>query len=423
MSVRLALEFNARTTEAQTRERTQVERYMRICILGHKDFETMVSISPSEPLLAEASRYIMNACPTFDLPGALLKEMELSSLDNGDRGELIAEMLLILAVDAAIKKRKRVRTTTMNQTLDPNGLGTQPVAVSLSSFITALVDEQWHQAILQSMPSKSRTKTQGKRTFERTFSQSKVYFTHFIKTDDPQVISRDFLWRLIARGAAVLCANGQAGVDIAIPFMYLDQKLERQTISAIFIQVKNDAKFNAQPNLFLFDMMNPFFLRFFDMDEKEPFPVIRMVFALASETSTVKVIEPNAEPRLPRPMKEDAQKALVSRRSPPYTAFDIWCAKACGNTFAVIQGNDDTYEKLLKISKVFPGAYSSGALVAGIEAARRSMNPGTSTNAEHWGNWCQSEVREATEAGWTAGVDFDSEDEPLDENACNGTTL
>lgn len=402
------------TTEDQTRERTQVEKYMRICILVHKDFETTVSISPSEPLLAEASRYIMTASSTFDMPGALLKELESQSLDKGDRGELIGEVLLILAVDAAIATRPKLKTTRSALKVEPEGLASKPIAVYLTSFIKELLDGQWHQEILESKPSKSRTKTEGNLTFAKTFAASKVYFTHFIKIDDPKVINRDFLWRLIARGAAVLCANGQGGVDIVIPFMYVDGQLGRQNISAVFIQVKNDTKFNAQPNLFLFDMMNPFFLRFFDMDEKKPLPVIRIVFALASDESTVKVIGPDVK-RPPRHAKDEAQRALATRRSPPYTAFDIWCAKACGDTFAVIQGNDNTYEKLLKVSKVFPEAYTSGALVTGTEAARRSMNPGTSTNAEHWRNWCEAKVRDGLEAGSTGNVDFDHEDETLEE--------
>jgi len=40
--------------------------------------------------------------------------------------------------------------------------------------------------------------------------------------------------------------------------------------------------------------MNPFFLRFFDIDE-EPLPVIRVVFALASRASIVSVIPPKIE--------------------------------------------------------------------------------------------------------------------------------
>jgi len=95
-------------------------------------------------------------------------------------------------------------------------------------------------------------------------------------------------------------------------------------------------------NLFLFDMMNPYFLRFFDMDEKPV--IIRMILALGSVQPIGKVIERDAE-RPPRRAKDEAKK--TRKRSPAYTAHDIWCAKACRETFAVIRDDEETssYEK------------------------------------------------------------------------------
>lgn len=55
MAVRLALEFNATTLESQNRERTQVEKHMRVCLVMNPGFENAVTIAPSGPLLAQAA--------------------------------------------------------------------------------------------------------------------------------------------------------------------------------------------------------------------------------------------------------------------------------------------------------------------------------------------------------------------------------
>jgi hypothetical protein len=44
---------------------------------------------------------------------------------------------------------------------------------------------------------------------------------------------------LKARGAAVICANNQLGVDVVLPFVYSGATLRRDNISAILIQVKD----------------------------------------------------------------------------------------------------------------------------------------------------------------------------------------
>jgi len=85
----------------RARELEQVEKYMRVCLLVHDGFETGVTISPSEPILAEAARRLMIEPAAFDVPRSLLQQLEKPGLDKGNRGELIAELLLILASDAA----------------------------------------------------------------------------------------------------------------------------------------------------------------------------------------------------------------------------------------------------------------------------------------------------------------------------------
>jgi hypothetical protein len=51
--------------------------------------------------------------------------------------------------------------------------------------------------------------------------------------------SRTFLMRIMARGAAVLCADNQLGIDAIIPFCYKGKILSPKNISALLVQGKN----------------------------------------------------------------------------------------------------------------------------------------------------------------------------------------
>jgi hypothetical protein len=390
MAVRIALEFNATTLASQIKERAQVEKHMRVCLLVNQGFETAVTVAASEPLLAEGAFLIMRQRAAFNLPMTLLKELEGPGLDKGDRGELICLVLLILARDLVAQK-------------------TDKAAISLLDLIKALLATNWHKVVLASKPAKCRTAAEGDRSFEETFKNSRIYFNHFIKIHDPKVINRGFLWGLIARGAAVLCATNQAGTDVILPFLYFDAKLQRDNVSAILIQVKNDKRYSTTPNIFLFDAMNPYFLRFFDMDEANPLPIIRMVFALAASDAGVEVIEHTiARKNPPRKAKGKKQK----KRAPLFTAYDIWCAKASIDTFAVITADEEhagTYAALLKVGSVFPKAYEAQTTIKSAMSARRNMNPGTAIHPDHWIRFVKIPGETVDPVDNMVEYDFDSE--------------
>ena len=354
MAVRLPLEFNSTTSKSRQREHLQVAKHMRVCIKVNDGFETVVSVASSEPIMAEGARSLMckPACP-FNLPGSLLHELQAPGLDKGDRGELICLVLLLLACDKAGSR-----------------------VFSVQTFFENLLNRDDYVELFEAKPSRQRD-VDDEPTFREAFSESKIYFNHFVKIHDPGVVNRKYLWMLIARGAAILCANNQAGIDVLIPFMYYDAKLGRHNVSVILIQVKNDQKFSTTPRRWLFDGMNPYFVGVFDHSDEEPLPVIRMVFALSSTKSGVTIIEPE------RTRYRRKAKGKKGKKSPPYTSYDIWCAGAFAKTFAVIKETEEkTYEQLLKVCSPFPQSYKSD--LEEMEKRRRSMNPGTMTNVDHW---------------------------------------
>jgi hypothetical protein len=357
MSVRIPLEFNARTLRSQDMERTLVEKHMRVCLSVDAGFETAVTVAPSEPILAEAS-YLLMRSPVFDFPRCLLAELEHPGLDKGNRGELIVMTLCLQARDAA--------ATRLESRVIP-----------VNDFIRELIAPEAHNEVLHSNPIRVRTAEEADKNLEDTFRNSRIYFNHFIKFRNRKVINREYLWGLIARGAAGICADFQYGIDVVIPFLYWDSVLQRENVSALFFQSKNDESFQSRPHEYLFDMMNPYQCGFFDDNETSLVPIIRMVFALASSTPCVTALK-HAERTQPR--REGAFKAKF--QTDKYTAFDIWCGKASHKTFRPIK-DDSVFHTLLLRSRVFPDVYETKKSEA-LRNATRSMNPATDIHSAHW---------------------------------------
>lgn len=239
--------------------------------------------------------------------------------------------------------------------------------VRLVEFMKKLLVNSDH--VLRALPS--RLGDEEPKPFQEMFADSIIYVTQFIKVHNSNVISREFLWYMMARGAATMCKDCQRGVDLIIPFVVKDEKIGQKTTSAIFIQVENDAKFRASPSELLFVEMNPHLVGFFDPHEEPNQPIIRMVFALAAPTSNTQVT-PLPKPRLQR--KPNA--------SPKFTSYDIWCARASKETFAVIE-DEALYKRLLKPKKVFPDAYQAIELLTEKDMRQR-MHPGAFNEKSHW---------------------------------------
>ena len=69
-----------------------------------------------------------------------------------------------------------------------------------------------------------------------------MYFNHFVKVAVYQVINGDYLWRMILRGAAILCTNIKPVYILSFPFATL---MGRVNVSDMFWQIKNDARFGG----------------------------------------------------------------------------------------------------------------------------------------------------------------------------------
>ncbi|KAJ6572585.1 hypothetical protein B0H10DRAFT_1839359 [Mycena sp. CBHHK59/15] len=321
---------------------------------------------------------------------ALLEHLKDSHLAVGDRGELIAALLLLLARDKAATTGKTdypnrsqpahslgLPSSSPDQHLKDDGVRMKRV-VSLISLLTSLLPFTTAE-LSEKVPSQARI---GEDTpLGTAFKDSYVWFNHFVKVDDFKVLNQEYLRHLVARGAAVICANNQQGIDILIPVI-MGPLLRQDHITAIFFQIKNSLSYGANILPALFDVMHPIKVVGLFKETTDLLPVVRIVFALASNQSCVQYRNPPSRPSLRHPGAE-------------YTAYDIWCAGATHETFPVIPENQDAiYASLLQRSLNLFEAYDlkDATLIDPTvqqkrSVARRRMNPGTSTRVEHYENY------------------------------------
>jgi hypothetical protein len=100
LSVRFALEFNADAVSRNVACK-QVERHMRLCLAATTGFERLITVTGSEPLLAEAAWQLMGDSPTNPVRD-LANHSDLHCVDRGRRGELVAALIIMQARDKAV---------------------------------------------------------------------------------------------------------------------------------------------------------------------------------------------------------------------------------------------------------------------------------------------------------------------------------
>jgi hypothetical protein len=309
LSFRFALEFNLADEKARNVVLEQIERHMRLCVVATAGFKTLVTIAGSEPLLAEAARYLLDS--TYKSPvHHLANHPDLNCVERGQLGELVAALLIMRARDASSSLSKR--------------------SVYVTDFMEALLPSSAYKKLKKARPNHWRTGE--RRPFERTFKDYKMWFNHVIRTRSYDMINIESLWKFITRGAmVVVCAGKQRGVDIVLPICDPNRTLSRHNVTAILIQVKTDKSFQHDIRQNLFDAMDPFLLGLFS-DGDSPLPIIRMVFALGSD-----------QPGIFFPAVTEFRY-----RGEQFTSYDVWCAGLSPATFKDIDDDLASYRTLLR---------------------------------------------------------------------------
>lgn len=341
LSQRIPIEFHSMSYTAQQQERSLVEGHMRVCLNVDAAFESMVTVSASEPLLSEAAYFIMNR-GSFNALEGMKTVFEGFSVDKGLRGEFIVMFMFTLARDKTVG--------------DPGSDGRPPhgrVFALSDFFIGNLFSENKSTDFLD---------------FAKDFPESKIHFNHYIKVHELKCVGIAYLRALAARGAGIMCANTQEGVDLIHPFLRSGTEFLLRNLGLILAQIKNDPKYGDKPQEHLFQKMDPVKLGI--LNPGDAIPIIKIVFALASRTPSLHV-----------------------KRHPPSTAYnapvyEIWCAGVSPEFLGVVMKNQEhIWSALLQASHGWKDVYKGGDTVL-----KQSMNPGAATDNGHWTRWIELET-------------------------------
>jgi len=280
--------------------------------------------------------------------------MEGFAISKGDRGEFLVLLLLILARDGAVGR--------------PDPLG-RPITgkrwVDLSDFLYG------HLFRKQAQPSLyvEKETISALEALKVDFPSARVYFNHFIKVHEYKAIDLTSLLLLQGRGAGVLCANNQTGIDAINVFLHEGTKLSGDNAGLILEQIKNDSKFKQTPQRRLFDAMNPYYLGILE-DGHPAVPLIKIVFALASKTPSLNVVRYDPS--------EDYNA----------TVYEIWCA---GISPDILHPIEHQYIGLW--AALLQASYGWQELYKGISSVtkdlRRSAVPGAALDSGHYACWAR----------------------------------
>ena len=363
LSVRLCLDFTPHSARAQSRELDHVEKYLRVAMIINHEEGMVRSMAPSEPILAEAAKLVMVTDKRFKPADALSQEFRRPDIERGPRGETLVQLMSILAADEA-----------------SNGAGQ---SIGVVDFFEKLFNAPSNNIddFGANIPSTVHPDYLefGARPFKEAFKDAKMHFNHFVKATEHNTLHVNYLWRAAARGAAIICANNQAGIDLVHIFTYSKAPLGRNNIGVILWQVKNDKAYTAAPRPHLFDEMDPIKLDIFENDGSE-IPVIRIITALASDNPTLINFAYGD--------KRNSKAGGTRFRGPKrFTAYDFYCAGLDPLVWRPVYDAVDDFKRLLDASGAWDRLAKSKKEDKDMRNSRLAQAPCAGVDYAHWSNW------------------------------------
>ena len=307
----------------------QIANHMRVCVAVGSGIESLRGVASSEPILSEAACRIMNnPALDFSLPIALSKVLSGFCINQGARGELLVAAFFTWARDNVVL----------------TGPETSPPALchhfTVCDLFKSLFDGPSLESILKSKPS-LYPQNDTPRTFEQVFANARMHFNHFIKPHEQRVISRQYLVRFLARGAAALGANCQPGFDAVYPFLYEALELDPEKLGFIIVQVKNDSNENRATGDDVFRKMDPFECGLLDKSKKDTLtvPIIRIVFWLPGTKHSV-TSQVYSSPSNGAAILDDCQQPLI-------TSYDYVCSGVSPDVLRPVKQHPEMWTAML----------------------------------------------------------------------------
>ncbi|KAH9977335.1 hypothetical protein BGW80DRAFT_1288680 [Lactifluus volemus] len=371
LSQRLALDINSAAyvsvPSTSIREKTldQIANHMQVCVEIGEENENIRGIAASEPILSEAASIIMRNTD-FQWLNTLRTIVPAFSVNVGDRGELLVAAFLTQARDMAI---------SLKPSLPP------PECCShflVKDLFKSLFFEKTFKSMFQSIPSICLS-TSKKLRFKKVAAVAHMHFNHFIKAQEQKVTSHQYLLGFIARGAAVLGANGQPGFDAVLPYLFETTNLDISKLGFIIIRVENDGN-NSEPDADMFLKMDPFtcgLLDKLDVDGCFRIPIIRIVFSLRGEGAVVTPM------RYSTPSEGASLDNFDERGEPRFVAYDFWCSGIGPDLLQPVGNAHAQWAGLLKPGGPWRSFYDSSPAPDEL----RSQFPMGSCEESHWKRW------------------------------------
>ncbi|KAF8264914.1 hypothetical protein EI94DRAFT_1805150 [Lactarius quietus] len=169
LAVRFALEFDLSKKLGQEVARTQIERHMRLCVAASTGLERLITIAGSEPFLAEAARDLMSHAGAV---WHLANNSSISCVDRGQRGEMVAALLIMHARDVVAAF-----------------CGSR--AVSVDGIMRALLPIPAYEMLISTKPRDWRAGED--MPFSKAFEGYSMWFNHIIKVHQSEMINTEHL--------------------------------------------------------------------------------------------------------------------------------------------------------------------------------------------------------------------------------------
>ncbi|KAJ7211190.1 hypothetical protein GGX14DRAFT_623773 [Mycena pura] len=211
---------------------TLVRNHLRTVFFIPHHRTYMTTGVPSEPILAEAAAVIMHRQP-IQMIQFLQYLLQSNLIGKGERGELVARALLIMAIDEAIHReaRKVANNAIREQSLPfdlvqlyDNGETAYHKVVPVKQFIEALFADKHHRAVMESLPENVGLNADPPpTTFEKAFQNGYVRFSHFMRLEKPEDLTNSMAFLAFIRGAAVQFSANHPTFDMGVPVAILPE--------------------------------------------------------------------------------------------------------------------------------------------------------------------------------------------------------
>ncbi|THH12410.1 hypothetical protein EW146_g7725 [Bondarzewia mesenterica] len=386
--VRLCLEYEPRRQQNQMVVAELVASHMRVAYSVPKHREYLRSGYSSEPLLAEAAAMQLKHWRKkrrTTLIDTLQQYMENGLLNLGERGEVVARLLVMEAYDRAVLREHGQRMLFS-------------LGCHVTTFIKELFEDNIAQQILDSRPDNVADGL----TFREAFEDARVRFTHFAKLGDSSVTSTDGLFAAFVRGMAFIAKTGQAVIDFLIPVLLRNELLREEVMTGILVQVNRRRTAGSAAacdvkaeDISLFPMSDLF------TDDRRPYCTIVMELGVQpanpQQASKTKKLAQNLRPhddtqtspsrvaiKQVGATRGELRSASEARTKLVHPRYNIYAYGCSGTVYKGIMPEDkDTYTSLLASRDLLSEhpRTSDGAI-----AAVRRLKPSWTVGKEcfHW---------------------------------------